>query len=146
MRSGVAISTHSLGAYFQLGFGRSPDACFEALCGATVVRYGLELDYRFRPGEFVSPWVGVGIGYQFATAQLVSDDGERLAGSRQRRGFDLGHANAGLDLRLNRTLSVGPYVSTSLGRYRKTDSVDIPGDSRRFHVWIQPGVRMQLHF
>ncbi|RYZ40371.1 MAG: hypothetical protein EOO71_16385 [Myxococcaceae bacterium] len=134
----------SLGVYVQLGFGRSPDACFEALCGSNVRRFGIDLDYHFRPGAFVSPWVGVGLGFENATVQF--EDEAEVLGSQPYEGFDLGHAHVGVDLRLNRTMAVGPYLSASLGQYRRSDSHDVSSDGRRVHAWFQPGVRMQLHF
>ncbi|MBE4748515.1 hypothetical protein G4177_10100 [Corallococcus sp. ZKHCc1 1396] len=134
----------SLGIYFQFGFGRSPEACFEALCGSNVRRYGIDLDYHFRPGAFVSPWVGVGLGLENATVEFEDEAGE--TGSLPYGGFDLGHAHVGVDLRINRTMAVGPYVSASLGQYRRSGSRDFSSDGRRVHAWLQPGVRMQLHF
>ncbi|MCY1046047.1 hypothetical protein OV208_32340 [Corallococcus sp. bb12-1] len=134
----------SLGVYFQLGFGRAHDACFEALCGSTVRRYGIDLDYHFQPGAFVSPWVGVGLGFEDATVEFEAE--APGSGSLPYKGFDLGHAHVGVDLRLNRTVAVGPYLSASLGQYRRAGSHEFSSDGRRVHAWIQPGVRMQLHF
>ncbi|WP_147444264.1 MULTISPECIES: hypothetical protein [Corallococcus] len=134
----------SLGVYFQLGFGRAPASCIEALCGSNVRRYGIDLDYHFRPGAFVSPWVGVGLGFEDATVEL--DEEESVFGSMPYGGFDLGHAHVGVDLRLNRTMAVGPYLSASLGQYRRSGSRDFSSHSRSVHAWIQPGLRMQLHF
>jgi outer membrane protein W len=143
----------TLGLYFQFGRGDTSEACFEALCGATVARLGIDLDYHFRPGAFVSPWVGVGVGYEMASVDFEAPEGRGELASLALKGFDLGHANLGVDLRLTRTVSVGPYISASLGQYFSADtSVDgvgdadtsIPGSARTLHVWLQPGVRVQF--
>lgn len=86
-------------------------------------------------GETVSPQV-----------ELEDEEGENLIGSLKLEGFDFCHAQGGVDLRLNRTMAVGPYLLASLGQYRQVDSQGIPSDGRRLHVWLQPGVRLQLHF
>lgn len=141
----------SLGAYFQYGIATGPDRCNEEFnCSSKVLRFGVDLDYHFAPDAFVAPWVGVGVGYESGSVE-VGDDGEFA--TLGLRGFDLGHAHFGVDFQLTRSIAVGPYVTASLGQYSKlTASVfsgdevtrDIPSDQKAIHMWIQPGVRVQI--
>ncbi|NBD12610.1 outer membrane beta-barrel protein [Corallococcus silvisoli] len=141
----------SLGAYFQYGIASGPDdQCSNGgSCSSKVLRFGIDLDYHFRPDGFIAPWVGVGVGYEIGTLGVGEDDSFRL----KLQGYDLGHAHFGVDLQLTRSLAVGPYISASLGQYSKNSlrlggaaeiSADIASDQKKLHVWIQPGVRVQF--
>ncbi|WP_375742274.1 outer membrane beta-barrel protein [Corallococcus interemptor] len=142
----------SLGAYFQYGIGSGPgDQCEDGVnCKSTVLRFGIDLDYHFRPDGFFSPWVGVGVGYEIGKVEV----GEGAANSYLKlEGYDLGHAHFGVDLQLTRSIAVGPYISASVGQYREGTvrlggsaevSNDLSDDAKQLHVWIQPGVRVQF--
>ncbi|RKI41171.1 hypothetical protein D7Y27_19085 [Corallococcus sp. AB004] len=143
----------SLGAYFQYGIAAGPgNECADSVnCTSKVLRFGIDLDYHFRPDGFVSPWVGVGVGYEIGSWEF----GEGAENTRlELRGYDLGHAHFGLDLQLTRSIAVGPYISASVGQYDKLSARlgtvfeendrDIISDHKQLHVWIQPGVRAQF--
>ncbi|NPC73920.1 hypothetical protein D7Y27_19105 [Corallococcus sp. AB004] len=142
----------SLGAYFQYGIGSGPgDECSDgADCKSKVLRFGIDLDYHFRPAGFVSPWVGVGVGYEIGSLEV--GEGSNSAWFKL-EGYDLGHAHFGVDLQLTRSIAVGPYISASVGQYNKGAirlgdaaeiSNDLSDDEKQIHVWIQPGVRVQF--
>ncbi|RUO93729.1 hypothetical protein D7Y11_07940 [Corallococcus sp. AB018] len=142
----------SLGAYFQYGIGSGPgDECADgADCKSKVLRFGIDLDYHFRPAGFVSPWVGVGVGYEIGSLEV--GEGSNSAWFKL-EGYDLGHAHFGVDLQLTRSIAVGPYISASVGQYNKGAirlgnaaeiSNDLSDDEKQIHVWIQPGVRVQF--
>ncbi|NOK21388.1 outer membrane beta-barrel protein [Corallococcus carmarthensis] len=141
----------SLGAYFQYGFASGPDDdCADGVdCKSKVMRFGIDLDYHFRPDGFVSPWVGVGVGYEIGTAE-TGEGATRIWGKLQ--GYDLGHAHFGVDLQLTRSIAVGPYISASVGQYSEISASvgsvrvdrDLTDDEKQLHVWIQPGVRVQF--
>ncbi|RKG99230.1 hypothetical protein D7Y13_38355 [Corallococcus praedator] len=140
----------SLGGYFQYGIAK-PDGCTEDVeCSSRVLRFGVDLDYHFAPEGFVSPWLGVGVGYESGSMKVGDDPTLAKLGLQ---GFDLGHAHFGLDFQLTRSIAVGPYISASLGQYSKLttqvfeeseNSIDVPSDAKSLHVWIQPGVRLQI--
>ncbi|WP_375754840.1 hypothetical protein [Corallococcus exercitus] len=141
----------SLGGYFQYGFASGPnDDCVDGVkCKSKVMRFGIDLDYHFRPDGFVSPWVGVGVGYEIGTAE-TGEGATRIWGKLE--GYDLGHAHFGVDLQLTRSIAVGPYISASVGQYTKFSASlgdlradrDLTDDEKQIHVWIQPGVRVQF--
>ncbi|WP_147451298.1 outer membrane beta-barrel protein [Corallococcus llansteffanensis] len=141
----------SLGAYFQYGFAKGPEDCNDVTeCNSRVLRFGVDLDYHFAPDAFVAPWVGVGVGYESGSVE-IGEDGALATVSLS--GWDLGHAHFGVDFQLTRSIAVGPYVSASLGQYSEmTSSVfggaevtrDIPSEQKALHLWIQPGVRVQI--
>ncbi|MCY1031960.1 outer membrane beta-barrel protein [Corallococcus sp. BB11-1] len=140
----------SLGGYFQYGIAK-PDGCTDTTeCSSRVLRFGVDLDYHFAPEGFVSPWLGVGVGYEMGSLKVGNDPTLAKLGLK---GFDLGHAHFGVDLQLTRSIAVGPYISASLGQYSDLTaqvfeeperSIDIPSDQKSLHVWIQPGVRLQI--
>jgi outer membrane protein W len=141
----------SLGGYFQYGFASGPDdQCANGeRCKSKVLRFGVDLDFHFRRASFLSPWVGIGVGYEIGTLGV----GENDSVSRLKlEGYDLGHAHFGLDLQLTRSIAVGPYLSASVGQYSEgelrlgTGSVngEFADDQKKLHVWLQPGVRLQL--
>ncbi|RYZ42206.1 MAG: hypothetical protein EOO71_08825 [Myxococcaceae bacterium] len=140
----------SLGGYFQYGIAK-PDGCDDTTeCKARVLRFGVDLDYHFAPEGFVGPWVGVGVGYEIGSLRVgTSDDTLAKVGVR---GFDLGHAHFGVDFQFTRSIAVGPYISASVGQYSNVDTevfggsndVEVPSDQKSLHVWIQPGVRLQI--
>jgi outer membrane protein W len=142
----------SLGGYFQYGIAsgsnsRCPDG---VSCKGKVLRFGVELDYHFRAEAFISPWVGVGVGYEIGTMEI----GQGATNTWFKlEGYDLGHAHFGVDFQLTRSIAVGPYVSASVGEYSDASlrlgtaaeqSEAIPSEQKKLHVWIQPGVRVQF--
>lgn len=142
----------SLGAYFQYGIGSGPgDRCEDGVnCRSKILRFGVDLDYHFLPDGFVSPWVGVGVGYEIGKLE-VGEGASTI--NLKLEGYDLGHAHFGVDFQLTRSIAVGPYISASVGQYREgvvrwVDVVEtdreFSDDEKRIHVWIQPGVRVQF--
>ena len=141
----------SLGGYFQYGLAQGPDNCNDTTdCSSRVLRFGVDLNYHFAQDAFIAPWVGVGVGYESASVEL-GEGGS--VGKSNVRGFDLGHAHFGVDFQFTRSIAVGPYISASVGQYSKQTtevfeaaefSRDIPSDQKAIHMWIQPGVRLQI--
>lgn len=143
----------SLGVYLQYGFARGAKDIASDETSGRVLRFGFSVDYYFMPEAFVAPWVGVGFGYERTTVDIAALKVHELVPTSRYKGFEWGHADFGVDFRLTRFLWVGPYVTATLGQYtdysewmlyRPIRILDIPGDDRAFHLWIQPGVRVQF--
>ena len=86
------------------------------------MRLGVEAAWRFDKWLLVVPWVGAGFGYEWANYKATEGaDTLKLT----YRGLEYLDLKAGVDYPLLARLSVGPFVSYSLGRY--TDlTVDSP--------------------
>ncbi|RKH47038.1 hypothetical protein D7X12_03940 [Corallococcus sicarius] len=143
----------SLGAYFQYGFAEGVQGIVSNETSGRVLRFGFDVDYHFAPEAFVAPWVGVGMGYEIASVDFRFPQAGESISTVEYKGLEWGHAHFGVDFQLTRSVAVGPYVTATLGQYTKYDALlggillpgeDFPGDSRAFHFWIQPGVRVQF--
>jgi hypothetical protein len=138
-----------IGGYVSFGFGLAAGAlsrtCDSANldCRSASFRIGAQIHYAIAPDDFVNPWVGYGLGY---TSIVVGDDGQRTTF----RGFDFGHFMAGLDLRVSRTVGIGPFVDFTAGKYAsrvlETQGHRIESDigGRAFHYWVTVGPRIVL--
>lgn len=112
-------------------------------CRSLSFRVGAQVHYAIAPDEWLDPWVGYGLGYSSIT---VGDDGADVT----YRGFDFGHFMAGLDLRLSRTIGLGPFVDFTVGKYAsrtvETAAGTVDGDivGRSFHYWLTIGPRLTI--
>ncbi|MBU8895165.1 hypothetical protein KRR26_06090 [Corallococcus sp. M34] len=144
----------SLGGYFQYGVSMGGNCQFDKRCSGSVMRLGVDLNYHFAPGAFLRPWVGVGAGYE-RIQRTFKTDVTRIETSLG--GYELGHLNAGLDIQLSPSVSVGPYLTTTLAQYStatvttealgipgssETETGDVPDSVKALHLWVQPGVRL----
>ncbi|MCY1015052.1 hypothetical protein [Pyxidicoccus sp. MSG2] len=137
------------GGYFQYGPAKTyEDNCLheERNCRGTLMRVGFDVNYHFSPEATFSPWLGVGAGYEVATDHTVRGP----SGKNVFEGFELAHAQAGLDLQVTRAIRVGPYALWTAGVYSKRTSTVAGVETNRefpeksFHFWLQPGLRFQL--
>jgi len=146
-----------IGGYFQYGFGLVPDqfegACdLDAVdCSFSNVRLGAQVHYHFRPWESVDPWLGGGIGYEWAhwsvsgTLPLVGNVGADAT----IHGFEFLNLQAGVDFLPSddANFALGPFLSLSLAQYSSgtvqagegESSADI--DDKSLHEWLTLGVR-----
>lgn len=150
----------TLGAYGQVGFGGSGDACLQD-CDWSDIRIGAQAELRLLPGAPVDPWLGVGLGYEWLSyRQLLAGQIPDAAGVPQdfqvrvteRFGGPELLLQGGIDFQVEDALRIGPYASATLAQYL-TDSYscqpDIEGacpsgtsiDGASFHSWIGFGVR-----
>ncbi|MBU8895164.1 hypothetical protein KRR26_06085 [Corallococcus sp. M34] len=148
----------SLGGYFQYGASLKGNCPPGSTCAHSLMRFGVDLNYQFAPVARLRPWVGVGAGYEI----LNRKEDEAATDTRltyRLRGFELGHANVGLDFQLSPSMSVGPYVTAAMAQYSKVsstygsrstqsffqmDTLSIPKDMQKLHAWLQPGLRLQF--
>ena len=136
-----------IGGYFTfargLAAGALADSC-DALrldCNATTVRFGAQVHYAIAPDEWINPWLGYGLGFAWLS---VGDDNQ----STRLRGFDFGHFMGGFDVRLSRTIGLGPFADFTVGKYSNR-SVETQGqtfegaiEGRAFHYWLTVGPRL----
>jgi hypothetical protein len=139
----------TVGALFQYGLAQiknnSTTMCGGAVsCSGSVVRLGIEGIYNFNLDTALSPWVGVGTGYEWLNISL-SSGGQSASAST--KGLEFLTLHGGADYHVSPQLALGPFVSFSLGEY-STTSVDMGGNStsadvtdKKLHEWLQLGVR-----
>jgi Outer membrane protein beta-barrel domain len=145
-----------LGARFQYAFPqvKNPNGSCSGntSCSGSVVTLGVEGTYRFLPEQTFAPWLGLGFGYEWASAEADAPNGGLGATNK---GFQV-LAQGGGDVRVNEHLVLGPFVEAAFGRYESTDgwlrlgnattssSADITNTA--WHTWITFGVRGAFGF
>ncbi len=122
-------------------------ACGGGSCGASVARLGVEALWSFAPLAAAEPWVGLGAGYEWASASRARS-GATLDTSW--RGPELFQAQGGVEWRLGRRLAVGPFLLLGAGRYTRlaldtgVDSASADVARKAVHAWVHIGVRGRL--
>lgn len=140
----------TIGGYFGAGYGIVGDAFSDECdandidCSARVLRLGLQLDYAFKNvSPTMTPWVGAGIGYEWAT--LKGEAGGEEATTTY-KGFEFLNLQGGVDWKVGQ-FSIGPFAMFSIGQYGKVDIETPLGDdsgdieNTAMHEWLQIGVR-----
>ncbi len=155
MRSQIPLQLDALwrfgdlaaGVYAAYGLGQVPaSACAGGDCSASDVRVGVQGLLALEPRSGVVPWVGAGVGYEWATERRARAD-TRTTWSF--RGLDA-LVQGGAEWNVAGRFSAGPFAALALGRYAHvaldtpdaSGSADIP--SKGFHAWILVGVRGRL--
>jgi outer membrane autotransporter protein len=144
-----------VGARFGYAFPqlKNPNnACNNADCSGSDVTLGLEAIYRFTPEQTFAPWVGVGGGYEWTTADASA---QNVSGSYTVSGFQ-GLAMVGGDYRVNQQLVLGPAVELAFGRFDSletttrlgsiTMSTDNDIQNTAWHTWLTLGLRGAFGF
>jgi opacity protein-like surface antigen len=114
-------------------------------CAARDMRLAVEGRVHSRTGRSFTPWLAVGLGYEWLT---LSYSGNGSSGDATTKGVDF-NVQVGGGARVSPTLTVGPFVDLRFGKY---DSVsgssssgsgegDIPSDHQTTHMWLTLGVR-----
>jgi len=144
-----------VGAYFQYGFGILPDSASEGCdvvdCSRSNMRLGAQVHYHFLPWETVDPWLGAGIGYEWAH-QSVSGTifGQTLDTSLSVHGFEFFNLQGGVDFlpSENANFGLGPFISLSMAQY-SDGSAEVGGqdagggdiNDKSLHEWVTLGIR-----
>jgi len=153
--AGYRASKHLyLGAYFQLGpLFVSDDVCRNLSCSGSDLRFGINAHWHFKwiidggawAGRF-DPWIGIGTGYESATARLSTPAGARS--SETDYGFEYGNIQLGGDYQADQW-RLGPFASLSVAQYARL-SRDEPTGSPSYdiehptaHLWLSFGLRFQ---
>ncbi len=136
-----------VGLYFQYGIGFIADCPSGASCSGSDMRFGLQGQYHLAGAEKkLDPWFGLGIGYEIASASAEAGGAEV---NTTVKGFEFLNLQGGVDFPVGDALSVGPFLSFSLGQYSSA-TIEAPapiGDSdgditdKAMHEWLVIGVK-----
>jgi hypothetical protein len=118
-------------------------------CSGRVLRVGIEAIYNFNLDTTLTPWVGLGTGYEWFP---VTASANGSSGSSTVRGFEFATVHAGGDFRVSPQLTLGPFVSFSLAEYASYEQYfppDFPGgympiNDKSMHEWLQLGIRARF--
>jgi hypothetical protein len=144
-------SDYTVGLFFQYAVGLvkngDTSGCGNGMpsCSSADYRFGIEGLYRIKvPGAF-TPWIGFSVGYEILTIGQTLDG---IDSSMSLRGFQYAALEAGGNLRLTPTVSLGPYVSYSFGQYStvSTSGGDQDVTNSGIHSWLQLGARTTFLF
>jgi hypothetical protein len=95
-------------------------------CSGLDWRVGLEADLHFWPSSRLDPYVGVGGGYEIlhrtVSGPLAVPLGTQtktgmVDASITDRGWEMVNVTAGLDVRMARSIGLGPFVTGTLARF-----------------------------
>jgi outer membrane protein W len=137
------------GLYAEYGFLSIADGTCGASadCSGHDIHLGIEGQYRFLPSAQFDPWVGLGLGYEWATTSLKAGGADL---TYTLRGFEFLNLQGGTDFKVTDQLGVGPFVSLALGQFTNVGgpgsggiSGSNTGDIERkaLHEWLVLGVR-----
>jgi hypothetical protein len=101
---GWRFDPHWMAGIFGTFTGYEPDSVLPRDTDVRSVTAGLQGQYFFRPYHVVSPWVSLGSAYR--GFWVVPEVG----GITSRQGWEIARLMVGADLRIEREVSVGPYV------------------------------------
>lgn len=140
----------SYGVYGQLGVGGTGGGC-TGQCDFTDLRIGAQAQWRFSPEDQLDPWLGLGVGWESLSYRSLSLD-EGTASTELLGGPEL-LLQAGLALRLERALHVGPFVSAGVGSYLRDSYECVPAGSEcpagstvagsGLHSWLGVGLSVR---
>lgn len=160
--AGYRLSSHlMLGGYFMFGIvlpkvapAAAPlsGGCPEDVdCSATGLRFGVQAQYAFSPGQLVNPWLGLGLGYEWVTTRIEGElFSNPIEASASHSGPELLHVQAGLDVALSPRLAAGPFASLSGMQYTACttelsgEEVDCEIEDGAWHAWLVFGLRGTL--
>lgn len=126
-----------VGFYFSYADARIAHCPPDVSCSGYSMRAGFEVLYSLLADAPVTPWVGVGIGWEGAKQKRGPDSTTASA-------FELGNLQLGIDVRAGRAVTLGPYVTASFARYSQADGEDIENPAT--HAWLQGGLRCEVRF
>jgi len=150
---GYRLNPHlSAGVMMQYGIVKRSDETqcvgLSMTCLARDTRLGAAVHYRVSPDKSVSPWVGLGVGYEWFTVTSSSSIGAPY--SARFNGVELANLEVGADFKAAPGLALGPYLSGSLDQFISTShtegySTDFVGttsiEEKAYHAWLMVGVR-----
>ena len=132
------------GAYVAWAPATVGSLCGGGTCSASMLRAGVQAEWRFPRMLGLDPWLGAGLGWE--SSQFKSRIGiDRLEVTRS--GWEYLNLQLGANLPVKEKLSVGPFLQLSVGRYGSQTVKSPLGDSSGAiadpanHSWLQIGVR-----
>lgn len=143
----------SLGAYAEVGFiddSKSDVPSVDDTLRGHHYRVGFEALYHSAPQRKVQPWLGLGLGYDAVrathrvrvTSAPVGDEAPDPGSSAPVRasGFEIGHAELGIDFAVLPAFAFGPFLGGSVVAYG--DRRGIAGSD--LNVWSKLGLKATL--
>lgn len=141
-----------VGGYFSYGFGGVGDSVSETCdtdgvdCSIRVLRFGVQGQYHFMPGESTDGWAGLGVGYE-SMGVNISGGGEEV--DLGIAGFEFLLLQGGVDFAVADAVALGPFLGLTLAQYSSTSCDGLaqlcdlnPGiDKKAMHEWLFIGVR-----
>jgi Outer membrane protein beta-barrel domain len=129
-----------VGVYGLYGFATNGNASSDCsdpnnTCSANQIRFGGTVHWHFTPHPNLSPWVGVGLGYDVVNITATDSSGTDVS-SGSIHGFEASLL-AGLDYKPLRYLGVGPFVELSMGHYAGADT------ATSLYEWLAFGLRFR---
>jgi hypothetical protein len=120
-------------------------------CSGSLWRFGVEGFYRIPGKRSFQPWVGLGIGKEWAA---IDFSGGGVSGTGKSSGWEYLNLQAGADWVVYPSITVGPALMFTLGQYADqeisqsgfaTSSYTLGSSEQKFHYWISIGVRGTYH-
>ena len=149
-----------LGAYFQYGIGivndDRQDGCRNANvdCSASDKRFGVMGRYQLPLVWPMSPWVGLGVGYEWGSFSFNQAVLGMSNFDSSWTGFEFANVQAGADYQIGQKVAVGPFISVSFGQFRHNETttmtgmtsntVDVDLAKKSIHEWIMFGARISF--
>ena len=146
-----------LGAYFTYGLGivndDRQDLCRNANvdCSASDVRLGLMGRFHLPPLAMLSPWVGVGAGYEWGTFSFQQSAIGATNTDFGWSGWEFANFQAGADFRVAPKVVIAPFLSVSIDRFGSRSTTTTTANSKitmdddlvetSLHAWILLGLR-----
>jgi len=121
-------------------------------CVGQELRLGLHCRHAFISGPYREaawlPWLGIGVGMERTSLEVLlqrADEDGNLLMVAYRLDFvsPLVQLEAGVDLRLNDWLGIGPVLTIAGGRYASAGAVGV-GEGGGLHVAPTFGTRLQM--
>jgi hypothetical protein len=120
-------------------------------CRGSVVQLGAEAIYRVLASRRFAPWLGLGAGYEWLSADYkTTNAATNLGFGGTNRGFQ-GLVQVGGDLRVGQKVVLGPFVEVAAGRYTRAEnrgflgamsgSMDVDITDVTWHGWVTLGLR-----
>jgi opacity protein-like surface antigen len=147
-----------LGAYFSYGFGVVNDdrqnVCRNANvdCSASDLRVGLMGRVHLPPLAQLSPWLGLGVGYEWGSFTLEQSAIGSTSTDSSWSGFEFANLQVGADYKVASKVVIGPFVSVSIGQFRHLSTTLTTGNNEgttdqdlaktSLHEWILIGARV----
>ena len=134
-----------IGIHAQYGFivdktGDGTRCSSDTICSDHDIEIGIEGQYHFAPDTPLDVWLGLGLGYEF--------EGETRTNAGQTETYALQGPQfmkfqAGTDIRIGRSMTLGPFLSFSLAEYNKFTDNGASSDltSTSMHEWLVLGVK-----
>lgn len=105
---GWRVDPHWMAGIYGTFTGFEQDSTLPTDTNVRSVTAGIQGQYFFRPFHVVSPWVGL------ASAWRGNWIVPQVGGITSRQGWEIARLNIGADIRIEREVSVGPFIGGGL--------------------------------